>query len=136
LQDGKWLACSLLSGQNGQKLLDGEQAVNWLSQKGSLEWQLFPSQQFSELQSHDNASLQERLIDSPAPAGKKARLIPRRLTPDLGQKHPRDVRHIFLLIDGRRSLEDMARLLHKPYDDVVRIARMLVAEGVVTIHHD
>jgi hypothetical protein len=135
LRDGKWLDCSLLNKRNGQMLLDGERAVYWLSQKGILEWQLV------DQQSHDHSNpvqdtSQEHFIKPPASLKGKARLIPRRLAPALSQKHAREVRHIFHLIDGKRSLEDVARLLHKPYEDVVRIAQMLVAEGIVTIHHD
>jgi hypothetical protein len=133
LRDGKWLDCSLLNKRNGQMLLDGEQAIYWLSQKGTLEWQLV------DQQSHDHSNpaqdnSQEQFIKPSASL--KAHLIPRRLTPALSQQRAREVRHIFHLIDGRRSLEDVARLLHKPYEEVVKITQMLVAEGIVTIHHD
>jgi len=135
LRAGKWLDCSLLNKRSGQKLLDGEQAVYWLSQKGTLEWQLV-DQQSHDHSNHTQDKQQEHFIKPPVSIKGKARLIPRRLTPALSQKHAREVRHIFHLIDGNRSLEDVARLLHKPYEEVVRIAQMLVAEGIVAINHD
>ncbi|GHO96005.1 hypothetical protein KSF_060530 [Reticulibacter mediterranei] len=135
LRNGKWLDCSLLSGRNGRMLLDGEQVVYWLSQKGTLEWQLV-DQQSHDRSNQEQDNQQEHFVKPPASVKSNVRLIPRRLTPTLSQKHAREVRHIFHLIDGKRSLEDVARLLHKPYEEVVRIAQMLVAEGIVTINHD
>lgn len=135
LRDGKWLDCSLLNKRNGQMLLDGEQAIYWLSQKGILEWQLVDQQSHADSTPVQDNS-QEQLIKPPDLLKGKAHLVPRRLTPALSQQRAREVRHIFHLIDGKRSLEDVARLLHKPYEEVVRITQMLVAEGIVTIHHD
>jgi hypothetical protein len=136
LRDGKWLDCSLLNKRSGQKLLDGEQAVYWLSQKGILEWQLVDQESHDHSNHAHDDNPQEYIIKPPASVKGEARLIPHRLTPALSQKHAREVRHIFHLIDGKRSLEDVARLLHKPYEEVVRTAQMLVAEGIVAINHD
>ena len=76
-------------------------------------------------------------MDDPQELSMRAfRLIPLRVDTGPGMmpsQWPRDFLRVFALIDGVRSLAEIARLLRKPVAELVPIFRELAARGFITM---
>jgi hypothetical protein len=146
LREGELLSCFIVGVPDGHLLLSGTQAVDWLSRRGELQWRLEELQKLpessSDVPSRPSPGLpqgtRQQGLQPPYPsmpsAPRASRLIPRRI----GQPAniflwSRDTRHVFALIDGVRSLEEIAALLRKSPEEVFPLFRELAASGFIRI---
>jgi hypothetical protein len=135
LRDGKPLSCRIVDIPSGRTLLSGDQAINWLSQYFPASPSGRPREQGHQRGSVTNA--REWAMDDPQELSTRAfRLIPLRVDTGPGMmpsQWPRDFLRVFALIDGVRSLAEIARLLRKPVAELVPIFRELAARGLITM---
>jgi hypothetical protein len=146
LRDGKLLSCRIVDVPSSRTLLSGDQAIDWLSQRGELRWSLqesspppyfpaSPSGRFRE-QSSQRKSAINAMDDAQESSTRAFRLIPLRANTSSGiilDQWPRDILRVFALIDGVRSLAEIAMLLRRPLAELVPIFRELAAKGFITI---
>jgi hypothetical protein len=146
LENGLVLSCLVCAKTDGQILLVNDEAIRWLTAQGRLEWQI------EELTSQANqfllpppqypARTREQPDTTPAiPAlpvaswekqykGVPIRAIQGNNAP-LSAFSSREERQVYALIDGRRSVEEVIRLLHKPPELVMRVLQDLQAKGFI-----
>lgn len=143
LDNGVVIACWLCDKTDGRVVLKDDEALRWLTSQGKLDWRLEegtpssapsrpllpPPEETSREQRHD-AEVR------PSAVGKnQLRGIPRHTQKgrelSVNAFSSRDHRQVFTLIDGRRSIEEIASLLHKPPDAVIRLLQELQAAGLI-----
>ncbi len=143
LDKGVVLSCLVCNKSDGRVLLSNDEAVHWLISQGRLSWTLAEAEQFPgslppALPPHEEAKKgYQQQEDTWPPSGwlKQAGDIPQR-TPK-GRDAPvnafpsREHRQVFALIDGRRTVEEIVHLLHKPPDSVIRVLKELRAAGFI-----
>ena len=126
LAEGQVISCRVQQSADGQLLLIDGTALEWLASQGSLSWDQ---------------------VGSPAqvllPAGRTPQaepLLPGAVPQRLAVMGPaergvwsRKQRQIFGLIDGTRSIERIAMMLHQPLDLVHDMVRDLQARGAITV---
>ncbi len=105
VQDGKIIASVILH-KNGKKLYQGTEAQNLLSRLGILIWELVEVSAPSVRQLTD-------ISKSTSPMGRVRTFCPRRVPVSQSQIHqwPKLQRSVYLLADGTRSCEQIAKLL-------------------------
>ena len=138
LVEGNVTTCLLRSKVDGRILLRDAEATRWLSTRGKLYWNLEESSQdpITPLpQAIAGPSTDPALPSQPAQTAQWFTIIPRR-TPRgeqavMSRAWSREHRLIFALIDGRRTITEIAALLHKPPDHVVQVLNDLRAEGFI-----
>ncbi len=152
LDKGVVLTCVIRHKADGRVLLTNDEATRWLSNQGALEWHLeeksapspeaaapevsrplppapVPPEQAQDEQRRDPAAL------LPAAWKNQMRAIPRRT--EKGKDVPlsmfpsREHRQVYTLIDGRRTIEEIMILLHKPPEVIIRVLQELHAAGFV-----
>jgi hypothetical protein len=154
LQEGKIMACSLLSKQDGRQLLTGQHVIDALTHAGPLSWNLetaahrrnlpSPSGPVSEDAQQKRSSErkqilhQSRQLNRDMPAGQTGvQLVPHRTMQGShaasSGSWPREHRQVFALIDGHHSVEDLSRLLHKPLHELLPIVYQLRGAGFIEI---
>ena len=110
------VASSFIIDSNGKTVLFGDSALQWLRRQGTLNWTL-TLQQTATLYPVQNAP---SLPASSAPHV----FIPRRIaqvTQEQMSQWPRKYRTVFVLIDGRKSAEQIAGLLSLSTSEVERV---------------
>lgn len=143
LENGVVTSCLVRNKADGQVLRLNEEALHWLTLQGKLEWQmeehtpsagaLLPSLPPPKEEPQDEA-IED--LQTPLAWGKQLREIPQRtfngMNVPVNALASRDHRQVFALVDGRRSIEEIVRLLHKPPDVVVRVLQELQIRGFIT----
>jgi len=146
LNNGVVTSCLVRNKTDGQILFTHEEAVHWLTRQGKLEWRMGEDTQSKDvlLLSPPRYELAQREqqrqetiedIQSPLVRSKQLRKIPLRTL--RGNSAPvsafssREQLQVFALIDGRRTIEEIVRLLHKQSDTVIRILQELQTIGFV-----
>ncbi len=136
LQEGKIVFCQI-EGRNGRILASKRQALQLVSNLGSREWHLV------EAPSPPRA-LSPSPVDRSSPSRRSLQassLVPQRV-PLIDQyalsRLPRRHRQVLSLIDGTRSIERIAALLHSstdgnPIQQVEEIVQELEVLGMITI---
>ena len=145
LENGVVKACLVLHTRNGKILFRNDEAINWLLSQGKLEWRIeeeaqlparpLPSSspQWDEGTRGDR-STGEGLLLTPLWEKRRREIFQRTLRGDRAPANAfpsRDHRQVFSLIDGRRSIEEIVRLLQKPPEIVLRILQELQNAGFV-----
>jgi len=147
LENGIVKSCLVRNKADGQVLHHNEEAVHWLTLQGKLEWHMEEHAQSTDallpvLPQSKEASrgqLQDEAAEDLQPPlawEKQLKEIPRRTFS--GNNAPvssfasREQRQVFALVDGRRTIEGIVHLLHKPPDVVVRILHELQLKGLIT----
>lgn len=144
LENGKPLSCVLVAIADGRVLLQGMQAIQWLSGIGELQWRLEEGRlptSGAPLARPSNAipyaDRQTGKVDpgysSQTSQNGSLHIFPRRLNRHgvVDSSWARDMRRVFALIDGTRSLEEIARLLHKSSEEVLSILQELASQGFI-----
>lgn len=138
LTQGNVRSCLIRSKGDGRVLLQGADALRWLTRQGRLEW-------WMEEQTASVDPPASRALPPPSSAQRPDSIvpvpprqtagIPRRTPQGIASKGseawPRDYRHVLSLVDGRRGPEEIGRMLGKPVKSIERILRDLVAAGFV-----
>lgn len=119
VQNGEIKKC-VISQQNGQKLLEGEQAFRMLSRLGVLDWKLIyaPTPGMAQSPSPSFAA---------GPGARSGSFCPRHLplSPFQMQSWPMLYRSVYALADGTRSVEHIAMLLSHPIPKIEQVIRNL-----------
>lgn len=104
-QNGR-ITASMILHRNGKKLYDGTEAQYLLSRMGILEWQLVEIPASS-------APLQTGITMPALPAGRVDAFYPHRVPVSSSKIHewPKLQRSVYLLADGARSIDNIAKLL-------------------------
>ncbi len=192
LVEGEVITCQVLSKVDGQELVSGSPALEWLKGLGVLSWSLeglpdpgmkpprtppsFPGDLQNPLKMRATSSSPvpgselgpdinsppmmspglgsntgsspahpyelDTNIDKQAPSmlppeqlRQSAVVIPRRTASGeratVSSSWPRDYRLVFVLVDGHRTLEEIAALLHKPLHVVAQVLRDLQSSGFI-----
>jgi DNA-binding transcriptional ArsR family regulator len=151
LLEGQPLSCIIVAIADGSLLMSGEQALQWLERQGELQWHLvgdlttaptavLPAPSPSEATQQPEQSAQELfppatpLDPFPPLSTRSTRLIARRI------RQPSDLiiwsrerRQVFALIDGSRSVSEIARLLGRSPEQVMALLGDLLQQGLITL---
>lgn len=143
LENGVVQSCFLRKKADGQIALRNDEALRWLTTQGKLEWRLdeearFPGAPLSSLPAPEESRRVQRPVEAPPPPvfwGNQLGSIPQRtqkgkLVP-VNALASRDHRQVFALVDGRRTVEEIVHLLHKPPDAVMQMLEQLRAIGLI-----
>lgn len=147
LENGVVKSCLVCNKADGQELYRNEEAVHWLTLQGKLEWHMEEYAQSTgallpalpQSKETPGEQLQDEAAEdpqSPLVWGKQLKEIPLRTFS--GNNAPvsafasREQRQVFALVDGRRTIEGIVRLLHKPPDVVMRVLHELQLKGFIT----
>ncbi len=152
LTDGMATECQVLS-ETGILLQNGPDALLWLTNQGELTWSL---SSLKDLSSHElpfppfqqddrrtvgssNTSFEDTVRQRELPAQTETALDKptrtRTVTGELQSSYAmlsRTQRQIFNLINGRKTPEDIAELLHKTPAEVRQVIHDLSTEGFIT----
>ncbi len=152
-------SCVLLSKADGRVVLRDEEALAWITRQGKLEWQMedeaealapptLPPQTPPRLpppgpglarEDHvyrEEYTYEEGPLPAPLTVGKsQLAIIPQRT--EKGRFVPgntltsREHRQILGLVDGQRNVQEIAQLLHRPADFILRVLQELQAAGFI-----
>ena len=135
LVEGNVTTCLLRSEVDGRILLRDAEAMRWLSTRGKLYWHLEGSSQDPSAplpQAVPGPSTDPALLSQPT---QWSTFVPHRTrrgeqvaTP---RAWPRDHRLVFALVDGRRTIAEIAALLHKPPEQVFQAVKTLRTGGYI-----
>lgn len=143
LDNGVVMACLVRNRADGRVLLNNDEAIRWLTNQGKLVWHLEEEPASPEaarplLPAPEEAQRAQPPAEAampPAVGKNQLRGIPHRT--QKGRELPansfasREHRQVFTLVDGRRSIEEIVYLLHKPPDFVIRVLHELQAAGFI-----
>jgi hypothetical protein len=136
LVEGKVTSCLLRSKVDGRVLLRDAEVTRWLSAQGKLYWRLEEVAQ-KQTEQFPQAAVGPS-ADAVVPAQPASRFIPvpcrtpRGMQVAMGRSWSRDHRLVFALVDGRRTIAEIAALLHKLPEQVVQVLNDLRAGGLIT----
>jgi hypothetical protein len=136
LVEGKVISSLLSSKADGRVLLRDAEVIRWLSAQGKLYWRL-------EEDAQNQAGQLPQAAVSPSPdAVFPAQPVPRFTTVPyrtprgtqiaMDRSWSREHRLVFALVDGHRTITEIAALLHKPPEQVVQALNDLRAGGLIT----
>jgi hypothetical protein len=146
LANGIVTSCLVRNKADKQVLFVGEEAVLWLTRQGKLEWRMEEGVQTKDGMSSSYPRYEEdrreqprsemmEAVQSPLVRSKQLRGVPVRTvrgnTAPMGAFASREQLQVFALVDGRRTIEEIVRLLHKQPDVVIRILLDLQAIGFI-----
>lgn len=135
LQEGKIVLCQI-EGRNGRILASNRQALQLVSNLGSREWHLVeaPAPRLLSPSPVDRSSRSRRSLQARSLVPQRVPLINQYTLNRLSRRH----RQVLSLIDGTRSIERIAALLHPSVDgqliqQVEEIVQELEVLGMITI---
>jgi hypothetical protein len=126
---GRITHCHIYISASGRVLLQHGEALQALREGGVLLWQVHP-QQYAHMA--ETAPLPILAADSNtgAPVCVPSWAVPAEQVPLATL--PLRVRHIFLLSNGQRTPQDIARMLHLPLHEVERVIQILHKHHLTT----
>ena len=133
---------AFIQDRNGQMLAQREEALDVSRKCGELSWVVrsaYPQvQSLSPTKNFAVDPAMEGIERSPAPARRSASAPPqltRLLTQQEMERLPRRYRQVILLIDGKRGVGDLSRMLNCPPDQLVYILNELAANRLILFSH-
>jgi len=124
--DGIVTVCHVWYKADGRGLLTDGEAVRWLTNLPSLRWTLKkPAPKQALLQARNGS---QAVLSSSPQVPQRFRQVEQRMIPSLSRKQ----RQVFALVNGTRSAERIAAILHQPAEVVVKVLHDLAAMGVIT----
>jgi hypothetical protein len=145
LNNGTVISCALLNKADGRLVLTNEDALAWITRQGKLSWHLEeaapPLEPAFQLlppggETPRGGRHREEYLPPPPLPRNQPGTIPQR-TPK-GKLVPgntfasREHRQVFALVDGQRTIEEIAQLLHRPSDFIISVLQELRAAGFIT----
>ncbi len=147
LEKGRVLSCVVMNKASGLIGLRDEEALQWLTTRGKLEWWLQeegeplpPSPSPRALPAGEDTRREHASAPAPAPAPllppkNLLGAIPQRAMSEAMAPAPaftsREHRQVYALVDGQRTIEEIARLLHRPSEFIISILQELQARGLI-----
>lgn len=144
LDKGRVLSCVLYDKASRRVGLRDEEALQWLIARGKLAWQLQEEEALPPIPSppllpagEDTRREHAYAAELPPLAQPKNLLgaIPQRAGSEMtAQTHlfaSREHRQVYALVDGQRTIEEIAHLLHRSPDFVIGILQELQARGLI-----
>jgi hypothetical protein len=156
LENGVVKSCKVVDMRNGSMLFINDEAVNWLISQGRLEWRIaeediqppgkmlpassiVPSNpNLPAIQSYERTKVDRQSTDSIQASllwEKRRREVFQRTlrgnSASVNAFPSRDHRQVFALVDGRRNIEEIVQLLHKPPDVILRLMQELYMAGFI-----
>jgi hypothetical protein len=130
VQKGNVVSCFILD-KNGQKLYHDAEAQRLLPMFGVLDWKLINSAPTKTTASATSSSS----IPAMYPTENLAGFIPRRLGISPGQAYAWSAleRSVYSLVDGTRSIEQIALILRRPTTTIEQVIRGFEASRVITL---
>jgi hypothetical protein len=141
LQKGRPLSCIIISLVDGRLLMSGAQAVDWLASRGELQWYLTAGEQtgaagLTPTTTAPTAGPGQRSAppSSPSQGMRPSYLVPRRLlqSPPLSS-WSREERLLFALIDGSRTVSEIAHLLRRSPEQIMPLLLSLIQRGAIAL---
>lgn len=139
LDNGQVTSCALFDKTEKRIVLKDEEALRWLMSQGKIAWRLEEASPLPALPPppHENPPHEEEVLkeSSPSLPWKSLPAVPQRT--EKGKVVPanafasREHRQIFALVDGHRTVDEIAQLLQRPSDAVLRVLQELQAAGFV-----
>ncbi|HKV56644.1 MAG TPA: hypothetical protein VJO32_00120 [Ktedonobacteraceae bacterium] len=153
LNNGMVTSCVLLNKADGRVVLRNEEALAWITSQGKLEWQMEdeaeaprppaqPSLTPPRLPPPGGAPAREERyyeedpLPLPPTVGKsQLAIVPQRT--EKGKFVPgnvfasREHRQVLGLVDGQRTVQEIAQLLHRPADFIIYVLQELQAAGFI-----
>ncbi|WP_156025273.1 hypothetical protein [Thermogemmatispora carboxidivorans] len=134
LQKGRPLSCVIINLANGRLLMSGAQAIDWLASRGELQWHLAAE---GSVEAPAPAPSPGQGLTSPPFSAQEPRLshlVPCRLS----QSPPfsswsREERLIFALIDGSRTVTEIAHLLRRSPDQIMPLLLSMTQKGAIAL---
>lgn len=149
LLEGKVIRCLAWRKSDGALIYQGGAIPPWLFQQRELQWWLDKTQRQPlphPTQPERSGGTAPKLKALPAqsqetsPAARSGygRIVPRRIHPNwqgFTGRPPwtRDHRQVLLLIDGQKTAQEIATLLHKPYERIHALLEELRSGGIIDI---
>ncbi len=124
---GSMLSCEITEAREGRILSQREEAIDALKPLGLLEWYQVSLRASEAEGTHKRRPLAEQL-GSPWPPTQQRPCRLTRECPALDHA----CRRVFLLVDGTRSVQQIASLLGNPPGDIMRILRQLQDHNSIT----
>lgn len=134
LQKGRPLSCVIISLADGRLLMSGAQAIDWLARRGELQWHLAAEEQMEAAAPAPGPG--QRLTSPPFSAQEPglSHLVPCRLSqsPPLSS-WSREERLIFALVDGSRTVTEIAHLLRRSPDQIMPLLLSMTQKRAITL---
>ncbi len=143
LNNGMVTSCVLLNKADRRPVLRNEEALAWITRQGKLSWHLEETAPFPEpapplLPPGGETTREDYYREEnppPFPPRNQPGVIPQR-TPK-GKLVPsntfasREHRQVFALVDGQRTIEEIAQLLHRSPEFIISVLQELQAAGFI-----
>jgi hypothetical protein len=143
LDKGRVLSCLVIDKTSGRVGLRDEEALQWLATRGKLEWRLQEEETLPPaptprlLPTGEDTQREETHAAKPPLAPPKNLLgaIPQRAMAETVASTSlltsREHRQVYALVDGQRTIEEIAYLLHRPAEFIISILQELQARGLI-----
>jgi hypothetical protein len=143
IESGVVRSCAVFNRQNGKVLFTNDQAISWLILQGRLVWHIEEEDQSSNsMQSsptfdekrRGGYKEEESILLSPIWEKRRKEVFTRTQRGDRSPVNAfpsRDHRQVFALVDGRRSIEEIVRLLQKPPEAILKLLQELQNAGFI-----
>jgi hypothetical protein len=144
LDQGRVVSCVVSDQASGRVVLRNEEALQWLTARGRLKWQLQeeailpPTPPPRLLPPGKDTRREDAYSTEPPPlppAKNLLRAVPQRaLTGNIAPANAlvsREHRQVYALVDGQRTIEEIAQLLHRPSEFIIAILQDLQSQGFI-----
>jgi len=155
LENGVVKFCKVLDTRKGSVLFINDEAINWLISQGRLKWRIveediqplikmLPASSMPSNPTPSTIQPYERIqVDRQSTDSMQASLLWEKRRREVFQRTlrgnsalvnafpSRDHRQVFALVDGRRNIEEIVQLLHKPPDVILRLLQELYMAGFI-----
>lgn len=144
LDKGMVLSCAVLDKASARVVLKNEEALQWLTARGKLKWHLQeegmppPAPPPRLLPPGKDTSREDAITAGPPPlppTKSLLRAVPQRtltgITAPANALVSREHRQVYALVDGQRTIEEIAQLLHRSPEFIIGIVQDLHAQGFI-----
>ena len=128
-EQGKITHCRIYNSASGHVLMQQSEALHALHDIGVLLWQVHPQQDAHMAETTPLPALAAS-NNTEVPVRVPSQAVPVEQVPLATL--PLRVRHIFLLSNGQRTPQDIARMLHLPLHEVERVIQILHKHHLTT----
>lgn len=122
-EQGRITRCQLSLGTSERVLLQQGEAFQALYTAGVLHWRMHPQQHNAEAETAPLSAIASNSNTTELPGRVPLHAVPVEHVPLTSL--PVRVRHVFLLSNGQRTLEDIAHVLRLPLEEVERVIQIL-----------
>ncbi len=136
LTQGNISSCVVRRKRDGRTLLQGVEALRWLTAQGRLDWwmeeQAISAGSSGSSMSNSGLPLPVQRVTPVAPPSAS---VPRRTSlgfqKSMSEGWSREHYHVFALVDGKRKSEEIAKMLGRSPEVIGRVLQDLFAAGLI-----